>query len=137
MVTPIPHQRATRIRQSPDLPSIQSGRFLLLLALVLAAVLLVVPLAQVPANASGHDALSVSSFPVAVAGRVPTLWPFSRDSIWNLPIGANAVYLPANITPASAAGMTTDPDVLIMTPSAPITPVYYNSDAWSLSLIHI
>src|SRR5216117_1819241 len=30
-------------------------------------------------------------------GRDPLLWPFSRDSIWNLPIGASAVYVPANI----------------------------------------
>src|SRR5881409_3358003 len=26
-------------------------------------------------------------------GRDPLLWPFSRDSIWNLPIGASAVYV--------------------------------------------
>ena len=59
------------------------------------------------------------------------LWPFSRDSIWNLPIGANAVYVPGNIKKPTASGMTTDVDVLILTPTAPITPVYLNSDAWS------
>lgn len=64
------------------------------------------------------------------AGRVPTLWPFSRDSVWNLPIGAAAVYIPGNIPPPTSRGMTVDPDVLILTPNAPITPVWYNNDGW-------
>jgi hypothetical protein len=67
----------------------------------------------------------------ADTGRVPTLWPFSRDSIWNLPIGVEAVYVPADIKPPSSRGMTVDPDVLILTPNAPMTPVYYNNDGWS------
>src|SRR5881398_653920 len=33
-------------------------------------------------------------------GRDPLQWPFSRDSIWNLPIGASAVYVAANIQQA-------------------------------------
>jgi len=64
-------------------------------------------------------------------GRDPLLWPFSRDSIWNLPIGASAQYVPANIQQATQRGMTTDPDVIILTPNATMTPVYYNSDGWS------
>src|SRR5881296_1890956 len=64
-------------------------------------------------------------------GRDPLLWPFSRDSIWNLPIGASAVYAPANIQQATQRGMTTDPDVIILTPNATMTAVYYNSDGWS------
>jgi hypothetical protein len=64
-------------------------------------------------------------------GREPLLWPFSRDSIWNLPIGASAVYVPANIQQATQRGMTTDPDVIILTPNATMTAVYYNSDGWS------
>jgi len=64
-------------------------------------------------------------------GRDPVLWPFSRDSIWNLPIGASAVYVPANIQQATQRGMTTDPDVIILTPNATMTAVYYNSDGWS------
>src|SRR5437867_536807 len=64
-------------------------------------------------------------------GRDPLLWPFSRDSIWNLPIGASAVFVPANIQQATQRGMTTDPDVIILTPNATITDVYYNSDGWT------
>src|SRR3989442_11507256 len=65
------------------------------------------------------------------SGRDPLLWPFSRDSIWNLPIGASAAYVPANIPQATQRGMTTDPDVIILTPNATMTAVYYNSDGWS------
>src|SRR5213596_2055157 len=54
-------------------------------------------------------------------GRDPLLWPFSRDSIWNLPIGASAVYVVANIQQAKQRGMTTDPDVIILTPNATMT----------------
>src|SRR5437879_2302299 len=64
-------------------------------------------------------------------GRDPLLWPFSRDSIWNLPIGASAVYVPGNIQQATQRGMTTDPDIIILTPNATMTAVYYNSDGWS------
>src|SRR5207244_7959458 len=64
-------------------------------------------------------------------GRYPLLWPCSRDSIWNLPIGASAVYVAANIQQATQRGMTTDPDVIILTPNATMTAVYYNSDGWS------
>src|SRR5213080_3549434 len=69
--------------------------------------------------------------PVAPELRDPRAWPFSADSIWNLPIGASASYVAAGIAQATARGMTTDSDVLILDPSAPITPVYLNSDAWT------
>src|SRR5947207_6725344 len=32
---------------------------------------------------------------------------------------------------ATAYGMTTDVDVLVLTPNAPSTPVHYNGDAWN------
>ncbi len=63
--------------------------------------------------------------------RDPRFWPFSSDSVWNLPIGAFAVYVPAGIAQSTARGMTTDPDILILEPAAPIAPVYLNSDAWT------
>src|SRR5207237_8503362 len=68
---------------------------------------------------------------VAVAARVAPLGLVSRDSLRNLPIGANAVYVPANIQTPTASGMTTDVDVLILTPDAPVTDVWKNNDAWS------
>src|SRR5256885_5168022 len=73
-----------------------------------------------PGSAPASDTISAAGSGV----RDPLLWPFSRDSVWNLPIGASAVYVPAKIQVPSSAGMTTDPDVIIMTPNAPMTPVY-------------
>jgi len=39
--------------------------------------------------------------------------------------------VPGNIQQATQRGMTTDPDVIILTPNATMTAVYYNSDGWS------
>src|SRR5437867_8660335 len=131
MVTPIPHSRATRIRLSSHIRSGRSRSAWIGLAFVLTGLLLASSLATLAAGPQAHANTSVSSDSLSVAGRVATLWPFSRDSIWNLPIGANAVYVPANIKKPTAAGMTTDVDVLILTPNAPPTNVSYNGDAWS------
>src|SRR2546428_4632864 len=46
-------------------------------------------------------------------------------------MGASASYAASGISHSTALGKTTDPDVLILNPSAPITPVYLNSDAWT------
>src|SRR5439155_18800166 len=131
MVTPIPHSRATRIRLPSHYRPSRSRRTWIGLAFVLTGLLLASSLATLATGLQAHATPSVSSDSVSVAGRVATLWPLSRDSIWNLPIGANAVYVPANIKKPTAAGMTTDVDVLILTPNAPPTNVSYNGDAWS------
>src|SRR5256886_6776979 len=81
---------------------------------------------------SSHSQISYAVFCLKkTSGRDPLLWPFSRDSIWNLPIGASAVYVAANLQQATQRGMTTDPDVIILTPNATMPPGYYNSDGWS------
>src|SRR5438876_3433067 len=66
----------------------------------------------------------------AVSGRDPLLWPFSRDSIWNLPIGSNARYVWAGIHHATSMAYFTDADILVLQPSAPATTVYANYDDW-------
>ncbi len=38
-------------------------------------------------------------------GRDPWVWPFSRESIWNMPIGAAAVYVPAGLSPSKYASV--------------------------------
>src|SRR5207249_115860 len=129
MVTPIPHSRATRIRLSSHIRSSRSRSAWIGLAFVLTGLLLASSLATLATGPEAHANTSVSSDSVFVAGRVATLWPFSRDSIWNLPIGANAVYVPANIKKPTASGMTSDVDVLILTPDAPVTDVWKNNDA--------
>ncbi|HEX9566748.1 MAG TPA: hypothetical protein VGA48_04045 [Thermoplasmata archaeon] len=126
-VTPIPHTRATRIRSSFHLPPRRSRSSWIVLAFVLTGILLATSLSALAGGPTPRD----SSASASATGRVATLWPFSRDSIWNLPIGANAVYVPGNIKKPTAYGMTTDVDVLILTPTAPVTNVSYNGDAWS------
>lgn len=63
------------------------------------------------------------------------LWPFASNSIWNTAIGSGAIYQPAGIVSNSAGGWPTsfsqDEDVIVMTPSAPLTNVYYNGVGWN------
>jgi hypothetical protein len=57
-------------------------------------------------------------------------WPFASDSIWNLPIGSDAVYVPAGIGAAGAMGMTVDEDVIVQRSSAPLKAVVVNDAGW-------
>jgi hypothetical protein len=63
--------------------------------------------------------------------RDPLKQPFSAQSIWNMPVGSGAVYVPAGITAATGWGMTVDHDIIIQRPTAPLTPVHFNADAWT------
>ena len=67
----------------------------------------------------------------AATTRDPLRWPFSPTSIWNTPIGSGAVYVPAQITPATAAGMTVDRDLIVMRPSAPALAVMTSTADWN------
>lgn len=49
--------------------------------------------------------------------RNPFLWPFSQGSIWNIPIGNGAIYVPAALK--IPTGTSVDEDIIIMTPDAP------------------
>lgn len=51
------------------------------------------------------------------------LWPFSQDSIWNLPIGSDAQYSPANLPQARYSSV--DIDLLfIISANNPLRPLY-------------
>ena len=57
------------------------------------------------------------------------LWPFSQDSIWNLPIGSDAQYVPANLPKATYASV--DNDLLFIIPAnSPLRPLY-NPGSWT------
>lgn len=57
------------------------------------------------------------------------LWPFSADSIWNLPIGSDAQYSPANLPPAALSSV--DDDLLFKIPAgSPLRPLY-NPGSWT------
>lgn len=62
--------------------------------------------------------------------RDPYKWPFADTSIWNMPIGDKAEYVPANIKPATKMGMTVDEDYLQLDPNAPVTPIFTNTAGW-------
>jgi hypothetical protein len=73
--------------------------------------------------------------------RDPLKWPFAQDSIWNMPIGSGAVYVPANL-PASpdnpednvaaewAAMPELDLEHIVLRPSAPLTDLVHSSAGW-------
>ena len=62
--------------------------------------------------------------------RDPLKQPFHESSIWNMPIGSDAEYVPANIQLSAQNHMTVDEDVIILTPEAPVTAVFANSAGW-------
>ncbi|MBK4739042.1 hypothetical protein [Noviherbaspirillum pedocola] len=62
--------------------------------------------------------------------------PFAVNSIWNMPIGSGAVYVPANISGNPAPGQWVrmpqmDEEHIIMKPTSPITTVNYSSAGWN------
>ena len=59
--------------------------------------------------------------------RNPLLQPFTTTSIWNRPIGSDAQYMPANLIPASLYTLRSDQHVIVMTPTAPLTPIVENT----------
>jgi hypothetical protein len=99
-------------------------------------------------NADGKNSTATNVFNYNLPPRDPYIWPFAQNSIWNMPIGSNAVFASANLRfPASET--VADPNVrdpvgfdywlampaaeieyLIFQPSAPTTKVYYNKEAW-------
>jgi hypothetical protein len=65
------------------------------------------------------------------SSRNPLLQPFATTSIWNMPIGSGASYVPANIVPATGTTLETDDDVIVLTPTAPSTEIFTNTADWN------
>jgi len=63
--------------------------------------------------------------------RDPLKQPFSSNSIWNMPIGSDAKYVPAELEKAMAAGMTIDEDIIVLKPDAPLTEIFTNYAGWN------
>jgi hypothetical protein len=63
-------------------------------------------------------------------------WPFAANSIWNMPIGSKAVYVPAKL-PAVPAGDVwapmpqIDDERIVLRPKGTLTPVNYSDAGWS------
>ncbi len=65
--------------------------------------------------------------------RNPLKWPFSQNSIWNMPIGSKAIYVHAKLEKATQAGMTIDEDYIVLTPDEPLVDIYENFAGWDRS----
>ena len=76
------------------------------------------------------------SYANASHARDPLKSPFASTSIWNMPIGSGAVYVPANL-PAVPGGETWSPmpeideEKIVLRPMAPTTPIYFSNAGWS------
>jgi hypothetical protein len=82
------------------------------------------------------EAQTVAGVPIVhPTTRDPLQQPFSSTSIWNTPIGSNAVYVPANL-PADPRGQAwatmpqIDGEIIVLQPAATPTPIQKNSVAW-------
>jgi len=73
--------------------------------------------------------------------RDPLKWPFASTSIWNMPIGSDAVYVPANIPAIPYTNDPNDPnywrpvpwmdeEIIVLAPTAPLTDINYSDAAW-------
>ncbi len=76
----------------------------------------------------GASAVSAQDFPMT---RDPLKWPFSQDSIWNMPIGSGAQYKAQPVDPAHIAAIMVDLDIIIMAPNAPLMDVYGTNQLWA------
>lgn len=66
----------------------------------------------------------------AVHYRTPLLWPFRQDSIWNMPIGRGARYVPAQIAAPTDSALIADEDILILSPQSPLRTIVVNTAGW-------
>jgi len=69
----------------------------------------------------------------ATAGGFPATrdhlqWPFAQNSIWNMPIGDRAVYVPANLPPQQQ--VQPEEDILLLETTGPKVHVVYNGTTW-------
>lgn len=84
--------------------------------------------AAAPDSATTHDTGSETDS--AAVYRDPLAQPFASTSIWNMPIGSSASYVAASIVTPTASTLQGDQDIIVLTPTAPQTPIYENSAAW-------
>ena len=73
------------------------------------------------------------SYEPAPESRNPYKWPFSQTSIWNTPIGSDAVYVHAHLEPALEWAMTVDEDYIIMMPDEPLMDIYRHNAGWNVN----
>ena len=78
--------------------------------------------------ASNEVKVTISGSPTGT--RSLTTWPFSTDSIWNMPVGSRAVYGATGL--AAATAVYGDVDYFYTLHSSdPVVPLYDDSNVWS------
>jgi hypothetical protein len=83
-------------------------------------------------DASVRDAVPGDASPVdAPSYRNPLVQPFVTGSIWNTPIGSGATYVAANIAPITGNTLAPDDDVIVLTPTAPLTEIFRSKADWN------
>ena len=93
-----------------------------------------------PATSSADPILNadrlLATVVTATTARDPLKQPFSTGSIWNMPIGSGAIYLPANLPTnpgkniwAKMPGI--DDEHIVLKPTSPLTRINVSSAAWS------
>ena len=91
------------------------------------------------ANSDGGTGQTpVRSVP-AQTGRNPLRWPFATASIWNMPIGSDAEFVPANLSTVPGTGTpdwadmpAADTEFIFLDPTAPLVPIYENTSGWTV-----
>lgn len=68
--------------------------------------------------------------------RDPLKQPFASDSIWNMPIGSGAVYVPARMEAVPSGDVWApmpqiDDEHIVLRPTAPLTAINYSNAGWS------
>ncbi len=94
------------------------------------AILVSVFLYVSPINSNGFVPKKVDSGEVPPKTRDIKKWPFASTSIWNMPVGSDAIYVHARLEQAEAQGMTIDEDIIVLTETAPVTDIYINNAGW-------
>ncbi len=89
-----------------------------------------VPKPPLPPTTSPTPTPSPTGNPTTAPGtRDRYQWPFASNSIWNMPVGSGAQYLPMKLTPP-AQGYSTDEVYLTFDPSAPLQPLVDRGYWW-------
>jgi hypothetical protein len=83
---------------------------------------------------AGDAAPPDASTDAASTYRDPIAQPFASTSIWNMPIGTGAAYVPAQIVTPTANTLQGDEDVIVLTPTAPLTAIYRNTADWNANV---
>lgn len=89
-----------------------------------------------PPSSTGTEPGNPQTSSPQPGARDPFKQPFASNSIWNMPLGNSAKYLPANISPnpgnniyAKMPGI--DTEKIILTPTAPLTTLNASNAGWT------